>query len=688
MTTIASALNPALGQTRFGARPLSSREQMQRSRALCGVSSPTPACTGNIFVGMFFDGTGNNEDADFKISTDPRQQKHSNVVRLYHAHPDDHGHSGKIIVGTTGYYKYYIPGLGTNFKEIGDTAKVLFGYNQKLGSSMALNGAARVLWGLTRVFNAVSQYLYKSDIISDVAAKDIIDGMPALLSPEVFHREERRTCFRGWSAALQAKMAHKKPEVTLITVNVFGFSRGAAEARAFVNWLYDICEPKDGGWLFAGIPLRVQFLGIFDTVSSVGVAGVFSIIEGRQGWAADNMQVHPAVERCTHMVAGHEVRACFPLDSVRIDAQYPLNVKEYIYPGSHSDVGGGYLPLALGTNDWVAGQDHQLARIPGYEMFCVGLAAGVPFTPFSELEIPVALALKPAAATVRAFDAYYQKAGILPGPVEEMAGKHMSLYFTRRWCIGDLSAAPQVVRAAKVPNRTPGINEVKWLQDTQRALIYVIAGLCQEIDRRIEQSGDVDKPLAYPFAFDFGIKNSLTAAGLTTVPTFPYLKVAEMEVPDAHTVLARQQMLNQGGDALRKAILLACYAPERLKRWRKWIETAPQAEVHDLAVEREATRLLEALQSEKPLAKEVIVFLDDLVHDSMAGFIGFNMPEFQINGYGIAKFRRIFFGNNGDRLLKAQTAGFNEEQIAAATGRRKDRARWARETAEYNRMKR
>jgi hypothetical protein len=27
------------------------------------------------------------------------------------------------------------------------------------------------------------------------------------------------------------------------------------------------------------------------------------------------------------------------------------------------------------------------------------------------------------------------------------------------------------------------------------------------------------------------------------------------------------------------------------------------------------------------------------------------MPEFETNGYGIAKFRRIFFGNAGDEFL-------------------------------------
>ena len=46
----------------------------------------------------------------------------------------------------------------------------------------------------------------------------------------------------------------------------------AAQARTFVNWLFEVCQQDGGGWTLAGIPLRVQFLGLFDTVASVGAA--------------------------------------------------------------------------------------------------------------------------------------------------------------------------------------------------------------------------------------------------------------------------------------------------------------------------------------------------------------------------------------------------------------------------------
>ena len=39
-------------------------------------------------------------------------------------------------------------------------------------------------------------------------------------------------------------------------------------------------------------------------------------------------------------------------------------------------------------------------------------------------------------------------------------------------------------------------------------------------------------------------------------------------------------------------------------------------------------------------------FFDHYVHDSMAGFIGFGMPEYTFNSIGIVKFRSVFKGND------------------------------------------
>jgi uncharacterized protein (DUF2235 family) len=176
---------------------------------------------------------------------------------------------------------------------------------------------------------------------------------------------------------LRAVLKGRKPAVEQINLSVFGFSRGAAQARTFVNWLFEVCEQKDGGWTLAGIPLRLQFLGIFDTVASVGAANLMDngVLAGHQSWADDTQEIHPAVEQCVHYVAGHEVRACFPLDSVRVKSTYPANAREVMCPGAHSDVGGGYAPGALGISST---PDSMMATIPGHSMYREALKSGVP----------------------------------------------------------------------------------------------------------------------------------------------------------------------------------------------------------------------------------------------------------------------------------------------------------------------
>ena len=45
------------------------------------------------------------------------------------------------------------------------------------------------------------------------------------------------------------------PKIERIRVSIFGFSRGAAEARVFANWLKDACDPPEGISFYAPLSL-------------------------------------------------------------------------------------------------------------------------------------------------------------------------------------------------------------------------------------------------------------------------------------------------------------------------------------------------------------------------------------------------------------------------------------------------
>lgn len=65
---IQPAKKPELFNTRSRFRPLSAMETMQRVKALAAVKTKEEVrrCCGQVFIGMFFDGTGNNREIDYR----------------------------------------------------------------------------------------------------------------------------------------------------------------------------------------------------------------------------------------------------------------------------------------------------------------------------------------------------------------------------------------------------------------------------------------------------------------------------------------------------------------------------------------------------------------------------------------------------------------------------------------------
>lgn len=662
---------------------------------ICAVAKDTeapgsPTCTGNLTIGIFFDGTGNNEKADHGGLGSPlplRQRLHSNVVRLYHAFPDESRQRQRD--NTNKSYRFYIPGVGTKFPEIGDSGGML-------GSATAWGGEPRIIWGLIQALNAVHMYYHPDGLLSDQQAgrlaNNIANDFPVSLrqfledpswpitwaSNMKQHHQHRRNKFKALVNRLKnAIPPNATPRVRQINLSVFGFSRGAAESRAFVNWLLEICEGTTGKRTLAGIPLEIQFLGIFDTVASVGMAAAYSIVEGRQGWAEDNMQIPTAqvpIRQCVHMVAAHETRACFPLDSARIDGTYPPNTTEIVYPGAHSDVGGGYKPQALGKDDWNSQEgshsDHQLARASCFDMYCRAMAAGVPFYTLGQLFQQnlgeVAKALLPAADTLNAIAKYIQQSGIPVGPVEDMARAHMATYHAWRWKLGleGHANSAEYRRIQALPNRGKDYDgESTWILETQIALLQVIAAYCAEIDRRMSAAEGGRVPLnntLRPLENKLDIAKSVGAGWATAVATsiLPGSALGGIAAGSAKFYQLRRRWLTDA-ELVQQAHNVSRQAKAKLEAWRQWLSQNFHPEWHDLDAEREGIWLLESVLKADQLPNTIGAFFEQHVHDSMAGFIGFGMPEFEVNGYGLGKFRRIYFGNHGDKVLRERVASEN-----------------------------
>jgi hypothetical protein len=101
-------------------------------------------------------------------------------------------------------------------------------------------------------------------------------------------------------------------------------------------------------------------------------------------WADGNQELPTGslVKRCLHLVASHEQRLCFPLDSIRREkGGYPANSVEVIYPGVHSDQGGGYPPGDQGKA-YIAGNIEGdgllLSQIALHDLYADAFAHGAP----------------------------------------------------------------------------------------------------------------------------------------------------------------------------------------------------------------------------------------------------------------------------------------------------------------------
>lgn len=375
-----------------------------QSAACSGNEAPEP-CAKALHISLFFDGTNNHEPSD--KSANPRCT--SNIARLYHATVD---HNLKDA-SEAGFFRYYIPGVGTVFKEIQEHVP------DDNGLKGAKGGENRISWGLVRLIDALKLTLTPDQPLSDEEAYRLVTEMSTcwllhMTTGTLLEKgdSKRKTTLAPEMEKLallleQRKQAQQKPEILAMRLYVYGFSRGAAQARTFANWLADLTRNStENGeeYRFAGLPISIEFLGLFDTVAAVGIADSAPFAAGHMDWADGTMRLPEErvtlthmptalpedrhfLKRCVHLVSAHEQRASFPLDSIRQRARlsdgsleekstYRANTFEFVYPGMHSDVGGGYPPGDQGKA--LGGQGELISQLPLHHMYREAFAAGAP----------------------------------------------------------------------------------------------------------------------------------------------------------------------------------------------------------------------------------------------------------------------------------------------------------------------
>ncbi|WP_329906307.1 DUF2235 domain-containing protein [Serratia quinivorans] len=361
-----------------------------------------PPCCKTLHISLFFDGTGNNLNNDFYLSN----PKHpTNIARLFRATIGT-GTAGGVPAdnqstllddsedGEGKYFKFYMPGVGTPFPEVNDSDY------STMGLVGATKGEERINWALLRIID-VLKFTATEKWLTTAESRQSIGKMGTSWNRLWFGGSHNR--YEEFSRLLNDLAPQLKPLIIQpepgkhkllgIKLYVYGFSRGAAAARAFVRWLSELLPPPAAEGenppqcLQIGelqLPISVEFLGLLDTVASVGVAHVVPIAEGHMGWADGTMELPSdetysgLIKKCVHLVSGHEQRLCFPLDSVRRgNGKYPPYATEVVYPGMHSDIGGGYPPGDQGK----ANAEHDgflLSQIVLHDIYSNAFSAGAP----------------------------------------------------------------------------------------------------------------------------------------------------------------------------------------------------------------------------------------------------------------------------------------------------------------------
>jgi len=580
--------------------------------------TPYASCKQTLWFSFFFDGTANNLDADIKT------EEHSNVARLYLVHQGNENMGGRIrpVSGAPfGTYRIYVPGVGTYFRAVKDEG----GTTPGLGFGKL--GDARIDWALKQFDDTLAKHTQLA-----------VDPKNAILE---------------------------------VNVAVFGFSRGAALARAFVHdFVKKHCFYASGSvlkTLNGNCKARIRFVGIFDTVASSGVAmsgnnmrkadaiagNTASHLRNRirhfthvrphslafapngkpgadpapgiyDGHVAYGGRLHmpPVVEEVRHIVAAHEFRNSFPLDSLSIRSENAFNKPEHFYeypfPGVHSDVGGGYRPGESGKS---AENLEKLSQIPLQYMLNFGVNSGVPFLPKSAWSQEQRADFAVDDKLQKTFNYYQTKLVAQKRNLGSCFNAHIKLYY--QWRFQDINKKSK---------------DAKTFQDK----IEKNSALFKEEGARLEEEIASSKKVVYKAKRD--ADNAAIAAGRSGQHgdnggssdaeaerkyevaqaewerldiKYHELKARKVALPDDTTLVATTNLYDAQLINDAEVIMKAAKEPST---------SYDQSFMTDRASLRPHYRgLLEAYEDEfhnnKGMRDEkLIAFFDDYVHDSLSGF--------------------------------------------------------------------
>ena len=199
------------------------KELEAKGKAFAGIP-----CNKTLHITLAFDGTNNNDKAD--SASVPSSC--SNIARIFHASLGD-----VTDIQAAGFYRYYSPGVGTVFPDVREYTP------RGNGLIGAAGGENRINWGLTRLIDVLKKVLTPEAPLLLPATQELIDGMATCWYGNVLTagllesgEKKREAAMRPYIDDLENLLnkrrdAEEKPHILAMRLYVYGFSRGAAQAR-------------------------------------------------------------------------------------------------------------------------------------------------------------------------------------------------------------------------------------------------------------------------------------------------------------------------------------------------------------------------------------------------------------------------------------------------------------------------
>lgn len=266
-------------------------------------------------INVFFDGTKNNLYNIEHRKKNPQMYKGKETASSYESYFNDHSNVSYLYQArkqVTNVGWAYIEGIGTGADDI------------------------NVLERRNRYLKMRGKPLEERKYYEDSTKGFAFGSGPTGIVTRV------QQSFERIQSMVSSDLGDRIP--TILVLNVFGFSRGAAAARHFVHKVKT--EPKGFiGWNLTRERIIVNFVGLFDTVSSYSAVG--SISPERTGaFDTDTKELHLNFERgyaskVFHLTAADEYRLYFSLTNINSAIRHGFGM-EVAISGAHADVGGSY----------------------------------------------------------------------------------------------------------------------------------------------------------------------------------------------------------------------------------------------------------------------------------------------------------------------------------------------------------